>query len=174
MLVRQYYQNFIIEIKCVKSTGDLFRGLTSTFVENTHCGTPRLCGFIDLSFPLANKRQLFCAVTDLPAVRLQMDTCVKIYYAAHINKPDVAHSHIPTQQRDTHLSRVEHTTGFLSGLDWLVWDPVGKVDRGLVNPFEDCGLRAEADQTNPHIEDLTICRTQNIIFIIFFIGKLSD
>lgn len=44
-------------------------------VGNTHLETPRLGGFINLSFPLAQERQRVRAVTDLPAVRLQMDTC---------------------------------------------------------------------------------------------------
>lgn len=57
---------------------------------------------------------------------------------------------------NTHLSRVEHTAGFLSGLDWLVWEPVGEVDVGLVNPFEDSGVHADTDQTNPHSQSLAI------------------
>lgn len=62
-----------------------------------------------------------------------------------------AHTHA-----HTHLSSVEDTAGVLSGLEWLVWEPVGEGDGGLVNPLEDSGVHAHTDQTNPHIQKLSI------------------
>lgn len=83
------------------------------------------------------------------------------------------HEQAGSKETHTHLSRVEHTTGFLSGLDWLVWAPVGEVEGSLVNPGEDSGVRTAADQTNPHVENLAIWRTQSIIIPFFFNPKAA-
>lgn len=56
----------------------------------------------------------------------------------------------------THLSGVEDAASILSGLDWLVRQPVGEGDGGLVNPREDSGVRARTNQTDPHIQKLAI------------------
>lgn len=105
-------------------------------------------------------------------------TRVKILHGSQGQARCRAFQHTPSMKRletkgHTHLSRVEHTTGFLSGLDWLVWAPVGEVEGSLVNPGEDSGVRTNADQTNPHIENLAIWRTQNIIIPFFFNPKAA-
>lgn len=69
----------------------------------------------------------------------------------------VCHTHTdPHGHTHTHLSSVEDTAGILSGLERLVWGPVGEGDGGLVNPLEDSGVHAHTDQTNPHIQKLAI------------------
>lgn len=94
------------------------------------------------------------------------------------DKPDVTHSsakrleatagvahntHRHTHTK-THLSRVEDTAGCLSGLDWVVWVPVGEVDIVMVDPFEDSGAHTHTDQPDPHSQTLAIWRMKQKYF----------